>query len=53
VDPITHTIIAVGCLYIAYKIGRYQAAREFDKFVKVFQQIQKDAKKPDPFFTKD
>ncbi len=52
-DPITHTIIAVGCLYIAYKAGRYTAAKEFDKFVKVFQQIQKDAKKPDPFFTKD
>ena len=33
-DPITHTIIAVGCLFIAYKVGRYTAHKEFDKFIK-------------------
>ena len=49
-DPITHTIIAVGCLYIAYKVGRYTAHKEFDKFLKI---LEKTAKKPDPFFTRD
>ena len=52
-DPITHTIIAVGCLFIAYKVGRYTAHKEFDKFLKVLQEVQKTAKKPDPFFTRD
>ena len=51
-DPITHTIIAVGCLYIAYKVGRYTAHKEFDKFMKVLEETQK-SKKPDPFFTRD
>ena len=51
-DPITHTIIAVGCLYIAYKVGRYTAHKEFDKFMKVLEQSQK-SKTPDPFFTRD
>ena len=52
-DPITHTIIAVGCIFIAYKVGRYTAHKEFDKFMKVLQEVQKTNKKPDPFFTRD
>ena len=39
-DPITHTIIAVGCLFIAYKVGRYTAHKEFDKFLKVLQEVK-------------
>tara|TARA_R100000005_G_scaffold96034_1_gene80258 strand:- start:1712 stop:1864 length:153 start_codon:yes stop_codon:yes gene_type:complete len=49
-DPITHTIIAVGCIYLAYKVGRYMAAKDFDKFIKA---LEKTNKKPDPFFTRD
>ena len=52
-DPITHRIIAGGCLFIAYKVGRYTAHKEFDKFMKVLQEVQKKTKKPDPFFTRD
>ena len=52
-DPINLTIIAVGCLFIAYKVGRYTAHKEFDKFIKILQEVQKKTNKPDPFFTRD
>ena len=52
-DAVTHTIIACLSLFIAYKVGRYTAHKEFDKFMKVLQEIQKTNKKPDPFFTRD
>jgi hypothetical protein len=52
-DLIVNVLIAVGCLFIAYKVGRYTAHKEFDKFMKVLQEVQKTNKKPDPFFTRD
>ena len=37
------------CLFIAYKVIDIQTHKEFDKFLKVLQEVQKQLKKPDLF----
>jgi hypothetical protein len=42
-DPITHTIIAVGCMVAAYFAGRYVAVKQQeDIFFAVLEKWQKE-----------
>jgi|TARA_R100001510_G_C7450832_1_gene75793 hypothetical protein len=43
-------LIMGGSFYLGMRYGQHSAHKEFDKFLKI---LEKTAKKPDPFFTRD
>tara|TARA_Y100000004_G_C8888110_1_gene400728 strand:- start:79 stop:249 length:171 start_codon:yes stop_codon:yes gene_type:complete len=54
-DILTLHLIAVGCIvYLSYRYGVYAANKEFDKYLRDMEEIEKRLKqrKPDPFFTR-
>jgi len=43
-------LLMAGAFYLGSRYGQHSANKEFDKFIKL---LEKTAKKPDPFFTRD
>ena len=44
-DPITHTIIAVGCMVAAYFVGHYVAKKQHEELLfAIFEKLEKEGK---------